>query len=163
VIERGVVGSTIEIGGELSEAAIFDLLAAAEEDQAVLGGRQTEYDDEDLRLAVAGGAPLRFTRAHAASEEFVELEAFCRAQQLAYRRFGDGGLTGAPGVVFCAPDREEPLRAPADARGRVYLTLAELDEAAGRGLDLAAVVAELRVRSGMVPPLVIQPGPGSWS
>ena len=157
MIERGVVDSTIEIGGELSEAAIFDLLAAAEEDRAVLRGRQIEYDDEDLRRAVAGGSPLRFARAGAASEEFVELEEFCRGQRLTFRRFGDGGATGEPGVVYSAPDRGEAARAPADARGRVYLTLAELEAAAERGLDLAAVVAELRERSGSVPPLVIRP------
>jgi hypothetical protein len=155
VIERGVVGSTIEIGGELAESSIFDLLAAAEEDQAVLGGRQVEFDDEDLRLAVAHGAPLRFSRAHAAQEEFVELEAFCRSERLVYRRFGDGGTTGQPGVVFWHPDCPESVRAPADARGRVFLTLPELDEAAARGLDLAAVVAALEEGSGRVPPLVI--------
>jgi hypothetical protein len=160
VTERGVVGSAIEIGGDLSEAAIFDLLAAAEEDGAVLGGRHAEYDEEDLRVAVARPAPLRFTRANAAAEEFVELEAFCHAQRLAYRRFGDGGPTGQPGVVFWSPDGEAPTRAPADARGRVYLTLAELDEAAARGLDLAAVLADLRSRSGLVPPLVIRPDAG---
>lgn len=155
VTERGIVGSTIEIGGELSESAIFDLLAAAEEDQAVLGGRQAEYDDEDLRLAVARRLPLRFTRAHAAREEFAELEAFCRTQRLTYRRFGDGGSTGQPGVVFWAPGAAEPVRAPADARGRVYLTLPELDDALERGLDLETVLARLRARSGLVPPLVI--------
>ena len=152
--DRGVVGSTIEIGGRLSERAIFDLLAAAEEDRAVLGGRQVEYDEEDLRLAVAAGAPLRFTRAHAAAEEFVELEAFCRAERLVYRRFGDGGPSGQAGVLFWAPGREAGQRAPADARGRVYLTLAELDDAGARGLDLGAVLAQLRERSGQVPPLV---------
>ena len=156
MIDRGVVGSTIEIGGELSESAIFDLLAAAEEDRAVLGGRQAEYDDEDLRLAVASRLPLRFTRAHAAGEEFAELEAFCRAQRLAYRRFGDGGSTGEPGVLFWAPGAAEPVRAPADARGRVYLTLAELDEALARGLELVTVLAALRARSGVVPPLIIR-------
>jgi hypothetical protein len=130
VTDRGVVASTIEFGGQLSESAIFDLLAAAEEDEAVLGGRQAEYDEEFLRLAVAPGVPLRFTRAQAAAEEFVELEAFCRARRLAYRRFGDGGPSGEPGILFWAPGREEAQRAPADARGRVYLTLAELGASA---------------------------------
>jgi hypothetical protein len=157
VTERGVVGSTIEIGGRLSEAAIFDLLAAAEEDRAVLGGRQVEYDDEDLRLAVARSAPLRFTRAHAAREEFVELEAFCRAERLIYRRFGDGGATGEAGVVFWAPGADEPVRAPADGRGRVYATLPDLAEMLAAGLDLAGVLERLRARSGDVPPLVICP------
>ena len=152
----GVVGSTIEIGGELAESAIFDLLAAAEEDAAVLEGRQAEYDDEDLRLAVASARALRFTRARSPREEFVELEAFCREQGLTFRRFGDGGASGEPGVLFWAPGVSS-ARAAADVRGRVYLTLAELEVAVSGGETLEDVVAALRARSGAVPALVLRP------
>jgi hypothetical protein len=151
----GVVGSTIEIGGDLAEDALFDLLAAAEVDLAVLEGRQHEYDDEDLRRAIAAGKPLRFTRASANQEEFVELEEFCRSHALTYRRFGDGGAAAEPGVLYWAPGIEPGVRVPADARGRVYLTLAELERSADAGQTLADVVSALRAASGRVPPLHI--------
>jgi hypothetical protein len=152
-----IVGATIEIGGELPEDALIDLLAAAEDDGAILEGRQPEYDDEDLRLAIAGGCPLRFTRARAPNEQFTELEALCHARGLTYRRFGDGGPSGQPGVVFWAPGAGEPVRAPSDLRGRVYFTLEDLHDAADQGLQLPDVIADLAGRSGIVPSLRIVP------
>lgn len=151
-MSEGVVGSAIELGGCLAVDALFDLLAAAEEDGALLEGRHRHYDDEDLRRAIAGARPLRFSRTGAA-EEFAELELFCRQQRLVYRRFADGGPTGHPTVLYWHPDRADATPAAATAGGQLYLTLVDLAAAHEAGNTLAEVIAALCARSADVPPL----------
>ena len=150
----------IEIGGKLARCTLNELLSLIEELSA------EDYwssfpNQEYLQKCTDENKPLALYDDQARYGEFAELEEFCIANNLTFKRHNSPKYDYEGQIRFYSPDSGDKIIGATDD-GELYLKLSELKEYHDKGLTLQEVIAKVEAYYGNVPAfeLIEQPKTG---
>ena len=139
----------IEIGGKLTRCKLNELLSLIEELSAEDYGSSSP-NQEYLQICADENKPLALYDDQARYGEFPELEQFCIANKLTFKRKSSPKYEYEGQIRFFSTDSGESNISATDD-GEPYLKLSELKEYHDKGLTLREVIAKVAEFAGNMP------------
>ncbi len=139
----------IEIGGKLARCKLNELLSLIEELSAEDYG-SSPPNQEYLQTCADENKPLALYDDQARYGEFPELEEFCIANNLTFKRHSSPKYEYEGQIRFYSPDSSEQVIGATD-EGEPYLKWSELKEYQERGLTLQEVIEKVAEYAGNIP------------
>ncbi len=139
----------IEIGGKLARCKLNELLSLIEELSAEDYGSSSP-NQEYLQTCADENKPLALYDDQARYGEFPELEQFCIANNLTFKRHSSPKYEYEGQIRLFSPDSGERVIGATDD-GEPYLKWSELKDCRERGLTLQEVIAKVAEYAGNVP------------
>ncbi len=139
----------IEIGGKLARCKLNELLSLIEELSAE-DDWSSPPNQEYLQTCADENKPLALYDDQARYGEFPELEQFCIANNLTFKRHSSPKYEYEGQIRFFSPDSGEQVIGATDD-GEPYLKLSELKDYQEKGLPLQEVIAKVAEYNGNVP------------
>ena len=139
----------IEIGGKLARTKLTELLSLIEELSAE-DYSSSPPNQEYLQKCADENKPLALYDDQARYGEFPELEQFCIANNLIFKRHSSPKYEYEGQIRFYSPNSDEQVIGATDD-GEPYLRLSELKDYQERGLPLQQVIEKVAEYAGNVP------------
>src|SRR5579859_5743472 len=143
----------IEIGGELNRDSLVRLLNAIGESGAWFDLAANEDETAHIEETSQDMRPLELSNDDQPWGRFEDLEAFCRGNNLTYRRETSPKHEYEGVIAFWRPGMEQAVETPMDQDRGPYIALAELKARSEAGAYLADVVKSIEDATGPVPPI----------
>ena len=152
--------ASIQVGGPLPQKFVKGLAGAIARSCSKRFGRdrisKQSITERLLRASAASVTSFELAHDRALFGRFPDIEEFCIAHQVAFRRRSSAYLEyDAEVLVYMPLSRKHPHNTQCSQNGEPVARLSELELALKRGQTLKQILKRLRAATEQIPPLII--------